>query len=351
MSGRGEVDATRWLWRFCSPYCPNPDFPEDRKDWAKLIEVADRGLILPRVAMATRAADHVLPADVTTCFDAIIELHVWRNEMLRTQLREVFLAFNAAGIEPIVLKGAELLLASPPSLCARSMLDLDIWVPRPDQQAVAIRILHELGYALREPMSDYLTHQHYPPFFRDGTLARIELHRHVLHPKLLGSIDEQAMEAASAAHSDDGARYRTLDARSALTLAYMQCRGPIEEGQRTANMMKWLDFQDRLAALENRSGGDAELRHLPLNDDIIAARFFTALQEFCGFPYTGAVDRTLVNDLEWRYLSNPMKLTAWRLMHIIRPLIADVLSGYWKGKSVPRLIRSLRIRLSAFRSL
>ena len=101
-------------------------------------------------------------------------LNTVRNVRFRECLSEAVLALNAAGIEPLLFKGALELAASAASVLSdRWMDDLDLLV-QPEQMAAAGQALQTIGYG-PEPGRAFM-HPHELPYTRHGAPGPIELH-------------------------------------------------------------------------------------------------------------------------------------------------------------------------------
>ena len=283
---------------------------------------------------------------VADFLESVLRLHQYRNDALRQQLLTLCKSFNVAGIRPILLKGAPLLLADNTTGFARMMLDLDVWVPDASQQPLAIQCLHDLGYEMRGDAEWYrLHHQHHPPFFCDAELARIELHRDMVDPRYADIMNQTAVAAASIEHNSDGIQYRVLDDQAALALSYLQCRDStgVEGGHVT--MMKWFDFLDRAKRMEL---GILKTRaDLGLSGDMDAVdhQLLTALNIWCALPYQGTLDRTFAG--QWEHIFD-QSFIVWFVTEILTPLFE---LRRWKGKTVNELRLTIGRRLSGLPSL
>jgi hypothetical protein len=248
-------------------------------------------------------------------------------------------AFNRAGIEPVLLKGAPLLLAREPAGYRRMMLDLDIWVPDGHQLDQAVRSLHDLGYRMHEDPATSSHTQHYPPFFHDGEIARVELHWDIVNTRLSELMDQKACAAAAVPRESDGIRYRVLDERTALALSYLQCRLGVGAQKGYVTMMKWLDFLDRahrLNIVAPRTRAELGLRGEWEQSD---RQFLTALSDWADYPHGGERDDRFVRCWERSY-REPF------LIGYLKAMIGPAFrSERWKGKTAADLIRSVRYRL------
>ncbi len=269
--------------------------------WADIFKVADRHLVLPRLALGLLPRRDETGDAVADFLEAALELCRHRNDRLRRQLLTFCRAFNAVGIEPILLKGAPFLLAHDASRYRRMMLDIDIWVPDPAQQEQAIRCLHDLGYAMRADPATSLHSPHYPPFFHDGEIARVELHRGIVGSTFAGFLDQPAIAAAARPQHCDGIGYRLLDDRSALALSYLQCRYGVGADKGYVTMMKWLDCLDRVHSMglgPVRDRADLGISGAMEDADRLA---LTAFSGWGDLPYDGVRDERFIGLWERGY--------------------------------------------------
>lgn len=153
-------------------------------DWMAVVATANQHLLAPALwaGLRDKALTGHLPEDLRDYLHALYQLNGQRNVYLRQQLEETVRQLNAAGIAPVLLKGAAALLAGGSDPAARMMMDLDILVPRQDLQA-ALDALHALGYRADDrPQIDYARHHHCPPLFRAGDYGSLEVHQELLLP-------------------------------------------------------------------------------------------------------------------------------------------------------------------------
>lgn len=131
--------------------------------------------------LSRRSICDALPADLADCLGAMFELNAARNETIRRQLIEVLSTLNAAGIRPLLLKGAASLL-SPlyGDLGSRLIGDLDLLVPS-ESLRDASAALQRLGYqrALHVGCDEdhYRRFHHDAPLMHPDRIAAVELHR------------------------------------------------------------------------------------------------------------------------------------------------------------------------------
>lgn len=122
--------------------------PPDPADWLAVIEVANHSWLTPAVFLALERSG-ALPGQPSEIRDYLGFIHGrnrQRNLCLRAQLIEAIGALNRAGIRPMVLKGAGILLLAPDAdIGARMMSDLDLLIADTEKPA-ADAALGALGY-------------------------------------------------------------------------------------------------------------------------------------------------------------------------------------------------------------
>lgn len=248
----GSLATYRWVSAVISPFVPwgqqkviavAPD-----PDWLDVIYVASGQLVLPNLYLGLQAHglfDQV-PDDFRETCEGFKILNTQRNARLRQQMLEISTALNAAGISPIWLKGANNLLAQDWEMNGRMMLDLDFWIPDPDDLTGAELCLERLGYLVPP---DYLKvsfedSQHLAPRFREGELARIELHRCIVKPRLAELLPDAEALARVEWLMWEGQRIGRLSLPDRMMHSYVQCTEMSGYGMLFARvpLMKVLDF-------------------------------------------------------------------------------------------------------------
>ncbi|WP_077959863.1 nucleotidyltransferase family protein [Ensifer adhaerens] len=122
--------------------------PPDGVNWDDIIALANESLTVSSLALVVRTAPD-MPQDVRDYLTLIYERNAERNRRLLAQLTEAVGHLNRIGIEPVVMKGAAILLAQElDDIGARILTDLDIFV-RPADMSSAITALEGIGYELR----------------------------------------------------------------------------------------------------------------------------------------------------------------------------------------------------------
>ena len=108
--------------------------------WEVLIKVAGRNLVLPNLYPVLKAKGLLgtIDPEIVEALEGFYELNALRNETLRKQLIEVTELLNAVRITPVWLKGATYLIDPEWKSSGRMMLDLDFWIPDPQDQQTAL---------------------------------------------------------------------------------------------------------------------------------------------------------------------------------------------------------------------
>lgn len=150
-------------------------------DWPALLALANEHLVAPALHASLRDAGRLgdLPEEVRNYVAFLHAQNTTRNLCLRAQAIELARALNAAGIRPMLLKGALALFPGPSDphwpgdAGARMMRDLDFQIPRA-QADQALLVLQQLGY---EAIARYPDGHHaYGDFARPGDPGAVDLH-------------------------------------------------------------------------------------------------------------------------------------------------------------------------------
>ena len=140
-------------------------------DWMALLASANGNWLTPAICVALAKSEQLdhLPHDVTAFLRHIHDHNVQRNTRLLAQLHELLAAFNRAGIEPTLTKGAaHLFTSSRETFGARMMSDLDVFIET-TEIAAAEQCLIDLGrqriagLGWGRPTDVGLIDLHYPP--------------------------------------------------------------------------------------------------------------------------------------------------------------------------------------------
>lgn len=144
--------------------------------WERVVSVAAGHLLLPALwkALRRKGLEEQLPPDVKDFLNEVYILNATRNKALNAQAAEIVAALSQSSISSVLLKGGAFLFDSVEEDGGdRMMVDLDLLVPE-RRLAESVGVLRDLGY---ETFGDEkLRPHHYPPLYREGEVATIELH-------------------------------------------------------------------------------------------------------------------------------------------------------------------------------
>ena len=116
-------------------------------DWLALLDLANRALVTPSLHQALKTSTAV-PQDAATFMAEVAARSEARNQLLRRTAAEAVVALNAAGIEPVLLKGMALWASQPASApFARMMSDVDLMVT-PNDAGRAVSALEAAGFGV-----------------------------------------------------------------------------------------------------------------------------------------------------------------------------------------------------------
>ena len=249
--------------------------------WRPVLGLANRGLVTARLAQALDGAGGV-PAPVADFLADVLSRNRRRNEALCGQLAEAVSALNAAGVTPVLLKGAAGLVTRGPAWRdGRILCDLDILV-RPAEIETALSVLAALGYKAFRRQQGEDPHA-VAELARAGDRASIDLHQRPPGPPGMAEIAD-LRERASPVETGGGARALIPDAACQLYLLVLHDQfhdGDYWSGR--LNLRHLLDIGDlieeravdwaRLDALV----GTAVVRHA-LDTELIDAGWLTGVR-------------------------------------------------------------------------
>lgn len=147
-------------------------------DWPLFVALASHHLVTPALQPRLgKVLGAPLDGEIERYLAVLRTLNRARNRRLRVQLGDLVAALNAAGIEPILLKGmAQLELGLYADDADRVIGDIDVLVAG-DQLDAALRVLCEMGYRCHGGDLEHGHVHHYPPMARDDSEAWVELHK------------------------------------------------------------------------------------------------------------------------------------------------------------------------------
>jgi hypothetical protein len=156
--------------------------------WRAVLNLANRGLVTARLAQALKGADAV-PAPVAAFLAEVLVRNRSRNEALCAELSEAVRVLNAAGVEPVLLKGAAGLATRGPAWReGRILCDLDILV-RPAETTAALSALTARRYGVFRRQRGPAPHA-VAELARMGDRASIDLHQRPPGPPGMAEISD-----------------------------------------------------------------------------------------------------------------------------------------------------------------
>lgn len=190
------IPPHRWLCRCLAPeaLCPTAELTPTLDSpgflWEPMLALAHRHLVAAPwyAALRRRGLLKRAPVEMVEHLVVLHELSIQRNRLLRRELIRAAHAFNALGVEPLLLKGALALLpGQSPEIAARLLGDLDLLIPA-DRLADCRNALQAFGYSATHKEDHYTSHHHAPPLFHPDHGAKFELHRAVLGGPLAAAL-------------------------------------------------------------------------------------------------------------------------------------------------------------------
>lgn len=181
----------RWAWEtlgrvFSEETTQSPSWAESIPEpgWHGLAGFALKQLVAPEFHQRLIAADmgHLPPPAVMEGLEGAFELNRMIHDDLQRMFQEICAICNAAGVAPVLLKGAiDVICAQDAVNRSRMVGDLDILVEAasvPDVfQALLDAGFHRDGADIREDLSQHLrAHHHCPPLWHSSAHQYVELH-------------------------------------------------------------------------------------------------------------------------------------------------------------------------------
>jgi len=184
------------------------DLDRSEADWARLIYIANLHYAAPLLydAVQGRGLLARLPEDIRGYLIAIRHANAERNDDIRRQVEDFLPALNAAGIEPILLKGGAFLFADPDYGGSRMMVDIDFLVP-PGTEETAWDVMAGIGYRAIDD-DDYSRAHQMNAIHREGAVATIEIHRTPGPQRTLLTVEDAYADSAMVAA--EGGRCRVM---------------------------------------------------------------------------------------------------------------------------------------------
>ena len=158
----------------------NTAWPEadDARGWQRIVATASAHLILPALREDLSAACSLTGRqhDAAAFVEQIHEANRRRNQALRAALTAAAHALNAAGIEPMVVKGGAFLAVDGQAAPWRFMADLDLLIEEARFEEAA-RTLSAMGYRTARQDGTGASDNHDLPLMHEDSGIVIELHR------------------------------------------------------------------------------------------------------------------------------------------------------------------------------
>jgi hypothetical protein len=169
-----------------------------------LFEAASYQLVTPALAYSLNGQQGV-PSKAHDYLQGVFYLNSQRNRSLLDGFTEPLRALNAAGIEPVLLKGlASIVSGLYPDPAMRMLGDVDLLVGE-HEGADAARALASVGFEPNVPEgADYREHHHLPPQRHRDTGVIVELHLRVVKRQWDASLDARSMRREARSIRLDG---------------------------------------------------------------------------------------------------------------------------------------------------
>jgi len=201
------------------------------------------------------------PVSIRSEFGRLRREHESRRNIQRDALREIILALNARGIEPLVIKGAVSLLTGSPSW--RFQRDLDFAV-EPSDAGRTMAILRDIGFSMLKPMS--ARHHHLDCMWRGDLPVVVEPHIRINGPRASRLLHGIAMGSTARSLTIDGLKVRLLRPEHALIHGMVHHHFENRGSNFGVIALKGLlEFADQLGDLDEAAAADLvrQLRQRP----------------------------------------------------------------------------------------
>jgi hypothetical protein len=163
-------------------------------DWKPVLTVANQALITPSLYAAIETLP--LPPEVRAFFVEVRDRNRARTVSLLGTLRDAAVALNAAGVQPVPLKGAALMALLGEPAFDRMMCDVDLLV-RPAEFSLAVGALKRAGFRVVEDKSRSRRHP-VATFVRSGDVGGIDLHQRTPGGDIVGDLHARCRDTALA---------------------------------------------------------------------------------------------------------------------------------------------------------
>jgi len=174
---------------------------QGQADWFKVLRWASSHNVAPALysSLSNSGLLTCVPADGAEFLLATWSLCRQRNRMLLSALTSACCQLNAAGIVPLLLKGAAALLPDDyPGAADRITADIDLLLPE-GRSEEAVLLLRKNGYSTlyQRGESFYAAAHHEMPLLHPDFPVRLELHRRVLRDKSFDDMTALAWSRAT----------------------------------------------------------------------------------------------------------------------------------------------------------
>ncbi|MGZ8223362.1 MAG: nucleotidyltransferase family protein, partial [Methylobacter sp.] len=305
--------------------------------WSEIFSIADRTYVLPGLHQALVAGprDYPVPEPMLEALDSIHHLTLARCEESRAQIEEITQALASVNVMPVWLKGAALLTEETWQQNTRLMSDLDVWIPDPGEQQLALDVLAELGYLYNPRYSElsYAKHHHYAPLVHSQRPMPVELHKHVVQQTLGDLLPDAVAKERLDVIDWQGKTIARLSLDDRIMQSLIQCSfmsvPPMDSGR--ISLMKTLDLV-RLLQRTGRNELPASIGHdissLPWRQTM--SQFLTWLERDFGIAnplddndrYCAAIDCWV------RTGKPPLSFTLQLVMHLPERLINKIIKQF-----------------------
>ena len=180
-------------------------------EWMSLLSIAERERAALPLWRSVRASLPEASGEEAGALKRMAQIWEFKLIHLERLLLELLGAYQEAGIQPILLKGAAAALSIYPGFTRRPMLDLDLLVEEREAET-AWSLARSLGWrwdATSFPLHAYQDAHHLPPL-RDafGSGSGLEIHSRLLLPGHPFLFDEEQLRAGAVEIDINGRRCR-----------------------------------------------------------------------------------------------------------------------------------------------
>ncbi len=222
-------------------------------DWEPVIYCSGQQLVTPALwfYLKQKKILPLLNQQHQDYLELIYDLNLSRNNQIKKQFFALLPAYNAVGIEPLLLKGiASLVEELYESSGIRVLGDIDILVDE-DKLHVAKSIMLEQGYTYTPfPFQDIVEeHKHLPAFVHKDQPVAIEIHRYPVALKLSGWVNNAAAWSDNTQISLKTGSVRLPEPEFRLLHNFSHCqigdRGYFRGYINVRQMLEWVKLRDK----------------------------------------------------------------------------------------------------------